>query len=631
MAATLREKQTAALKRMLNFNQLPTKQSSSEPQWKILVYDRFGQDIISPLLTVKDLRDIGVTLHLNLHSDRDPIPDVPAIYFVMPTEENIQRICRDLNNQLYEAYYFNFISAVSRQKLEDIASAAIQSNAVAQVVKIVDQYLNFISLEDDFFILRHQDKESMSYYSINRGDVKDTEIEHTMDTIVDSLFSVFVTLGVVPIIRSPRGNAAEMIAEKLDKKLRDNIRDARNSLFAAESIPGQFSFQRPLLILLDRNIDLATMLHHTWTYQALAHDVLNLKLNRVEIEEISEVRSQAGSPRPLKKKKTYDLSMTDKFWHSHKGSPFPTVAEAVQKELDVYRTQEDEVKKLKAAMGLEGEDDSAISMLSDNTAKLTSAVSSLPELLEKKRLIDMHTNIATALLDQIKSRKLDIYFESEEKMMSKSVLDKSLMDLISDPEAGTPEDKVRLFVIALLCGPPMSEAEIDQYCVALQGANCDVAPIQYIRRWKAYAKMTAAPSQYGGGGISTVNMFSTLVSKGSQFVMEGVKNLSVKQHNLPTTRIVDALMEQKSHQDVDEYRYFDPKLLRADSSSVPRNKSPYQDAFVFMVGGGNYIEYQNLMDYSKHKSVPKRIVFGCSNLVNTSEFLRQLSHLGNEI
>lgn len=29
-----------------------------------------------------------------LHSDRDPVPDVPAIYFVMPSEENIQRICQ---------------------------------------------------------------------------------------------------------------------------------------------------------------------------------------------------------------------------------------------------------------------------------------------------------------------------------------------------------------------------------------------------------------------------------------------------------------------------------------------------------------------------------------------------------
>uniref|UniRef100_A0A8C9MEF1 Uncharacterized protein n=1 Tax=Serinus canaria TaxID=9135 RepID=A0A8C9MEF1_SERCA len=34
-------------------------------------------------------------LHVRLlHSDRDAIPDVPAVYFVMPTEENIDRMCQ---------------------------------------------------------------------------------------------------------------------------------------------------------------------------------------------------------------------------------------------------------------------------------------------------------------------------------------------------------------------------------------------------------------------------------------------------------------------------------------------------------------------------------------------------------
>ncbi|KAH7980281.1 hypothetical protein HPB49_014462 [Dermacentor silvarum] len=148
MSLNIRDKQIAALKQMLNFNVPQPKGSFSEPVWKLLVYDRCGQDIISPLLSVKELRDMGITLHMLLHSDRDPIPE-------------------------------------------------------------------------------------------------------------------------------------------------------------------------------------------------------------------------------------------------HKGSPFPTVAEAVQEELEAYRAQEDEVKKLKAAMGLEGDrTDEAITMLSDNTAKLTSAVSSLPELLERKRLID---------------------------------------------------------------------------------------------------------------------------------------------------------------------------------------------------------------------------------------------------
>ena len=38
-------------------------------------------------------------------------------------------------------------------------------------------------------------------------------------------------------------------------------------------------------MILDRQVDLATPLHHTWTYQALAHDVLQYSLNRVSITE----------------------------------------------------------------------------------------------------------------------------------------------------------------------------------------------------------------------------------------------------------------------------------------------------------------------------------------------------------
>ncbi|KAG5882113.1 hypothetical protein JTB14_016876 [Gonioctena quinquepunctata] len=232
---------------MLNLNQPQTKMSSSEPVWKILIYDRVGQDIISPLLSVKELREQGVTLFAQLHSDRDPIPEVPAVYFCAATEDNLDRI--------------------------------------TNIHKVFDQYINFISLEDDLFILKHQNSDLISYYNINKGDTKDTEMEIIMNTIVDSLFSVFVTLGSVPIIRSPKGNAAEMVAKKLDKKLRENLFDARNNLFVSDAQSGNFNFQRPLLIILDRNVDMATPLHHTWTYQALAHDLLDLALNRVTIEE----------------------------------------------------------------------------------------------------------------------------------------------------------------------------------------------------------------------------------------------------------------------------------------------------------------------------------------------------------
>ncbi|XP_028677110.1 sec1 family domain-containing protein 1 [Erpetoichthys calabaricus] len=632
MAASIREKQTAALKRMLNFNSPLMKNNAAEPVWKVLIYDRFGQDIISPLLAVKELRDMGITLHLLLHSDRDAIPDVPAIYFVMPTEENIDRICQDLRSQLYESYYLNFISAISRSKLEDIASAALGANAVTQITKVFDQYLNFITLEDDMFVLCNQNKELISYHAINKPDITDTDMETIMDTIVDSLFCFLVTLGAVPILRCPRGNAAEMVAVKLDKKLRENLRDARNSLFTSDTMgTGQFSFQRPVLVLLDRNLDLATPLHHTWTYQALVHDVLDFHLNRVTMEESTGPENSPAGARPKKKnKKNYDLTAADRFWQKHKGSPFPEVAESVQQELDTYRAQEDEVKRLKSIMGLEGEDEGAISMLSDNTAKLTSAVSSLPELLEKKRLIDLHTNVATAVLEHIKTRKLDVYFEYEEKLMSKSTLDKSLLDMISDPDAGTPEDKMRLFLIYYITSQqPPSEVDMEQYRKALADAGCNLSPLNYIRQWKAFAKMAAAPANYGGSGAKAMGLFSRVMNTGSQFVMEGVKNLVLKQHNLPVTRILDNLMEMKSNPETDDYRYFDPKMLRGSESSVPRNKNPFQEAIIFVVGGGNYIEYQNLVDYVKGKP-GKHVLYGCSELFNASQFLKQLSQLGQK-
>ena len=68
-----------------------------------------------------------------------------------------------------------------------------------QIEKVFDQFVHFISLEHSMFTLRHQTNYSapnnLSFYSLNKSDVTDTEMENIINDIVDGLFAICVTLG----------------------------------------------------------------------------------------------------------------------------------------------------------------------------------------------------------------------------------------------------------------------------------------------------------------------------------------------------------------------------------------------------------------------------------------------------
>lgn len=268
-----------------------------------------------------------------------------------------------------------------------------------------------------------------------------------------------------------------MISAKLDRKLRDHILNSKDNLFSntrpASSSAGTPT-SRPVLIILDRNVDLIPMLSHSWTYQSLVHDVLSMKLNRITIEApIDENNPSKGVT-----KKAYDLTANDFFWARNAGVPFPQVAEDIDAELTRYK---DDVAAITKKSGVSSLED----LESDTNASaqhLKAAITMLPEFHERKAVLDMHMNILAAILNGIKNRQLDNYFQLEETIAKQTKA--QMLELIKDQDKGTePMDKLRLFAIWLISTEQdIGRADWTQFEEALSAAGADVTSLAYVRQ-----------------------------------------------------------------------------------------------------------------------------------------------------
>jgi len=152
--------------------------------------------------------------------------------------------------------------------MEELAASTIPSGTSTQIQQVYDQYLNFTCSEPNMFSLNDRH----SYVALNDPTAPETAIEVSIDKAAGALFSVLATMGterfgevyivevflmkhfdanmslvllsvgVIPIIRCPRRGAAEMLAKKLDGRLRDHVMNSRNNLFSDSNT---MNYQRP--------------------------------------------------------------------------------------------------------------------------------------------------------------------------------------------------------------------------------------------------------------------------------------------------------------------------------------------------------------------------------------------------
>jgi hypothetical protein len=631
------EQQRAAVLRMLNIGGGEQQSWGGSQTWKVLIFDNFCKEVVAPLLKIGGLRNHGVTLHLNIENDRQPVTDVPAVYFLEPTEQNIQRILKDLEQGLYESCYINFASSVTRPLLEDLAKGSLQSHAAQKVHGVFDRYVSFVSLSPSLFSLNLPN----AYTCLNSPSSSDQFIEQYLERIVDGLLSVLVTMRTMPIIRCPPGSEspmAEMVARRLEERIRELLTSGgpqAAELFSAErgstmDMGAGAANQRPLLCILARDIDLITMLHHTWTYQAMTHDIFSMRLNKLTVP-VEGGNDNAAPP----KMKSYDVDESDQFWTQHAFGAFPDVANAVHEAIEDYK------KKSATMSSNQGEDDPTQAL----APGLAAAINALPEMTEKKRSIDMHTNIATALLAEIKARELDRYYEMEDQFSSQSVSTsiKSMEELLADPRRGTLLDKTRAVMCLYLSKQSsLSASQLQSLSEALTNAagSADFQPadglafLQYlasIRSMQMPGLQTGPSAQNSTSGAGLMGSIgrSLMATSEGMFAagMKGLKNIVASDKETPVCQIMDGLMEQKGTGITENYLYLDPKASPAPlGGEVARIRAPFRRGMAFVIGGGNYTEMQSLQEWGQKHG--RQVSYGSTDMVAPAQFVEELCHLG---
>lgn len=332
-----------------------------ENPWKILILDDRTQQIISPLIKIRELRDLGITSYFLISTKRYKISSTPAIYFV----SSIQNIPSDIFEELYSEYFIHCVNTIKRKDLEKVALTLSKQGLGLKVKCVYDQFVDFVSLQDDFFSFEIKN----SFLEMNNTDM--------WRQFVFCLMSIFVTLESIPLIFT-----TDEISNNIGKMLSDKIKGT-NII--------KKHVKRPVLILINRNYDVFTPVQHVWSYSALMNDLLGLESNKIKIKD-----------------KIYDLDPSDPLWKDNRNEYFPLVVEKVEKALLEYKKE----------MALR-----SIDSKSDKKA-IQKTLEKAPELAKKNESVNAHISICLEMVDIIKNRNIDEFYRieksgyNEEELMS---------------------------------------------------------------------------------------------------------------------------------------------------------------------------------------------------------------------
>ncbi|KZT51928.1 Sec1-like protein [Calocera cornea HHB12733] len=440
-------------------------------RWKILVVDEHAQKLLGATLKMFDILQENVTQVDAINSNRALQPNLEAMYLVMPTTQNIERIISDFSSgrQQYAAAHLFFIEGVAEPLFQRLTASA----AEPFLRQLVELYINFWPLEKQVFSLEQPD----FFFSFFSPPPSTALAPAAFERFEDDLWftsrcimNACIQLEEFPLIRyhqpathgglgplkppepvqtepagSSRWKAArqaqaqpETNDDHISKRLAFMVQDALDEYRRANpDFPKPSNPPRPrgVLFITDRTMDLYAPLLHEFTYQAMAEDLL-------PIEDGVKYRFKFQTSVGASEDKIAVLSDSDQVWtrvrHLH-------MREAIDKLMIDFNKFLEENAGFKAGSGATSLND------------MKDMLASLPQYQEQREKFSTHLNIAQECMALFERKKLPLTANVEQccatgvnaEGKTPKTLVEEMVPLLDDRYVSN-RDKVRIIALYIL-------------------------------------------------------------------------------------------------------------------------------------------------------------------------------------
>lgn len=251
----------------------------------------------------------------------------------------------------------------------------------------------------------------------------------------------------------------------------------------------------------------------------------------------------------------------------------------------------------------------------------------------------MHTQILKSIMKVVLERDPPTFGSAEEEILSGNANKSKIIGLLKDiTKQQCFEDKIRLAAV-YICNQNTSMSDVDEIMRIMeevsnnltveQKSDISIDSLRFLKDVKSISlpQDNTSNSDNNNSVSSILNTASGLLS----LARAQVKHYLPSSKNYTTTQLIDDIINRKgSGSTCDGYLFYDPKVNDIRGITDYLKGTTFDNVIVFVVGGGCYCEYENLKNYAKSSRSKKNIIYGCSELVNSREFLKELGDVWSD-